>query len=202
MRFLILLCLVAGTAPSCDGGKSSDNTTARQRAWKNSLDHQRFQFFPRETGVIYSLSQFRGDCQIAMVYDPAKWWQLTFHLQRAGKDLATVVGSTASVFVGKKGTFYFAQFSTGDCGCRVIAFDTSTGRKLWEKQLQAAGVIQHSAYSNHVTMRLAPDTPSGPAATAPSEWHSLIVTGSEGAGNYVEVLDTETGAELAHRVFR
>lgn len=202
MRIFILLCLVVGAASSCDDGKSSDNTTARQQAWQNSLDHQRFQFNPREVGVIYSLSQFRGDCQIAMVFDPAKPWQLTFHLERDGKDLASFVGSTGSVFVGEKGRFYFAQFSMYDCGCRVIAFDTSNGKKLWERQLEAAGEIAHSAYSNRVTMRLAPDTPSGPATTAPSEWHSLIVTGSEGAGNYIEVLDRDTGAELAHRVFR
>lgn len=202
MRVFILLCLVVGAAPSCDDGKPADHRTARQQAWQNSLDHQRFQFYPREAGVMYSLSQFRGDCQIAMVYDPAKWWQLTFHLQRDGKDLATFVGHRGSVFVGTKGRFYFAQFPMGDCGCRVIAFDTSNGTKLWETQLQAAGEIQHSAYANQVTMRLAPDTPSGPATSNPSEWHSLIITGSEGAGNYVEVIDTESGADLAHRVFR
>lgn len=202
MRVFILFCLVLGAVSSCDDGTQPDNLSARRQAWQNSLDQQpRFQFYPRETGVIYSLSQFRGDCQIAMVYDPAKSWQLTFHLQSAGKELATVIGSTGSVFVGKKDSFYFAQYSMASCGCRVIAFDTTSGATLWQKQLEAAGEIQHSAYSNRVTMRLAPDSPTG-AATNPSEWHSLIITGSEGAGNYVEVLDTETGAELAHRVFR
>jgi hypothetical protein len=105
------------------------------------------------------------------------------------------------VFVGKKGTFCFAQYSTSSCGCRVIAFDTTTGAKRWETDLQAAGQIPHSAYSNQVTMRLAPDTPTGTPATNPSDWHSLMITGTEGAGNYVEVLDTESGAELAHRKF-
>jgi hypothetical protein len=203
MRILILLGLVAGAASSCDGGTPSDNTTARQQAWQKTLDQRaRFQFNRDESSVMYSLSQFNGDCQIAMDYDPAKRSQLVFHIKRDGKDLATVVGHTGSVFVGKKGTFYFARYPRVDCGCRVIAFDTTTGAKRWEKQLEAAGDMQHSSYSNRVTMRLAPDRPIGQPATNPSEWHSLVITGSEGAGNYVEVIDTETGAELAHRVFR
>lgn len=202
MRTLILLCVVSSAVSSCDGGTPSDHTTARQQAWQKTLDQQtKFQFDQHETGVISSLSQFRGDCQIAMVYDPANWGQLVFHLQRDGKDLATVVGGTDSVFVGKRGTFYFAQYSRASCGCRVIAFDTSSGAKLWENQLQAAGQIPHSAYSNQVTMRLAPDTPAGTPATNPSDWHSLIITGTEGAGNYLEVLDTESGTELGHRKF-
>jgi hypothetical protein len=40
MRTLILLCVVIGSASSCEGGKPSDERAARQQAWQKSLDQQ------------------------------------------------------------------------------------------------------------------------------------------------------------------
>jgi hypothetical protein len=194
---VVLWLLAASTAVSFGDG-APDALAARKAAWQAALDQRAFEFDRAQTGLIHALFLFHGDCQIAIVYDPAKWWVLTFKITRDGKELATMTGGPESVFVGKKGAFYFAQYSAADCGCRVLAFDTATGAKLWERDLLAAGRVPHSYYLNHVIMALAPEMPGGNFEDA----ESIVITGSEGAGDYKEVLEAATGTMLAHKVYR
>jgi len=204
-RWFLFALIFAVNVTALANDKSPAPDAARTVAWQNALEHAKFDLKEDERGVMYSLSQFQGDCKIEMIYDPAQHWGLTFKLIHSGKEIATMEGSTDAVFCGTKGVFYFAQFSNQSCGCRVLAFNTTTGAKLWERDLIAAGVIDHSKYTNHVTMRRGPFSPDEGAkflSDMDQNRGSLIISGSEGAGDYVEVLDMETGAVLAHKVYR
>ena len=91
---------------------------------------------------------------------------------------------------------YFAHYSMGDCGCTITARDLSSGKKLWETRLRAAGECEHSVYANVVTMQF-----------LRLDWIErmdegvIVVNGCEGSGDYSEVLDQKTGEILAHKIY-
>ena len=101
------------------------------------------------------------------------------------------------MFRTEKNVLYFAHFSTSSQGCTVTAHDLDSGKKLWETKLSAIPLADHSAYSNMVTMGLS-------SLSGTEEKHEGIVsiTGHESYGDYIEILDRETGEVLAHKVYR
>jgi len=216
-RFFVILGLLGACAAAIDFAatsvvKNAAASTAAvehpyNKAWQDSLQQWGFQFDTTRCGVMYCLSQFRGDCKIEMIYDPARWWMMTFKLLHGDKEIATFEGNQQSVFCGSKHVLYFAQFSMSSEGCRVIAFDTTTGAKVWQHDLEAAGNdMDHSAYSNRVIMQVGTEHPGEDGKKLFSDEEqdkgTLIITGSEVAGDYIEVLDMKTGRTLAHRLFR
>src|SRR5262249_29245779 len=142
-------------------------------------------------GVFYSLSQSAWDCKVHMVY-PATWRRgLTFKFVRDGKEVLSIEGHTRSEFRAKNNVLYFADFLPSAAGCSVAAYDLKTGKKLWKTELNAAGCLDHSAYSNEVSMDLG------------LEEHGIVtITGREAYGDYIEVLDRKTGKVLAHKRYR
>jgi hypothetical protein len=109
----------------------------------------------------------------------------------------TLDGHTTRVFRTVKNTLYFAHFDRADCGCTVAAYDLTTGKKLWETKLRAVGDIDHSKYSNRVTMGLS----SSPDLDKDGEG-IVSITGRESLGDYIEILDRASGKVLAHKVYR
>jgi hypothetical protein len=174
-----------------------DRLTVRGDAWQNVLDRGSFRFSESDASVLFALSQFGGKCQIHMIYDPAKWWSITFKFVKDGKELLTIDGHTKSVFCADKNILYFAHFSTSSQGCVVTAHDLETGKKLWETELNALPLATHSSYSNEVTMGL-----SNLTGTEMEGEGIVSVTGHESYGDYIEILDRETGKILAHKVYR
>ncbi|MDP9175406.1 MAG: hypothetical protein M3O30_16310 [Planctomycetota bacterium] len=186
--FLVMLSAAAFAT-----GDAASPLAARKARWQSSLEKSEFQFSEGEANLPYRLSQFQGDCQIEMIYDPAKWLGLTFKLLRGGKEIATIEGTMDTALCGTKGAIYFAQPSLGGCGCHVTAFDSVTGNKIWEHELEAVGLVPHSVYSNRVIMRQLVDTKEG---------NSLCIIGRESFGDYEEVLDEASGMQLAHKIYR
>lgn len=149
-----------------------------------------FDFNESECSPLKCLQQFRAKCEVHMIFDATRRAQnnLKFKFVRAGKDLFVLGGHARSVFCGSTDTLYFAHFEPTDCGCTVVAYNLDTGKLLWKTDLHAVGQVKHSAYRNEVLIGFC----SG----------GIMVTGRESYGDYVEVLDRNTGATIAHRIYR
>jgi hypothetical protein len=197
LRHLISLSIVIAASLTAVAAAEPDRLSIRGEAWQKVLERDSFQFSESDASLLFALSQFGGKCQINMVYDPAKWWQITFKFVKDGKELFEIVGHTKSVFRTEKNVLYFANFSTSSQGCTVTAHDLATGKQLWVTKLNAIPLAGHSAYSNEVTMGL-----SSLTGTEEKEEGIVSITGRESYGDYIEILDRETGKILAHKVYR
>jgi hypothetical protein len=198
MRYWVAIGIVSlTTASRLPAADPPDPLAAKKEAWQKTLERMPFRFSESDAGVLFSLSQYGGDCKVHMIYDPKERWRLTFRFERDGKEVLALHGHTGSVFRTVKNVLYFAHFPTASSGCTVAAYDLTTGKKLWETKLSAVGTPSHSAYSNHVTMGL-------------SSLHDLdkdgegivSITGRESFGDYIEILDRGSGKVLAHKVYR
>jgi len=170
---------------------------AKKEAWQKALEDMTFRFSESDAGVLYSLSQYSGDCKLHMIYDPKERGQLTFKFERDGKEVLTLPGHTGSVFRTVKNLLYFAHFPTYSSGSTVAAYDLTTGKRLWETKLNAVGNPSHSAYGNKVTMGLSS------LHDLDKEGEGIVsITGRESFGDYIEILDRSTGKVLAHKVYR
>ncbi|HXI79526.1 MAG TPA: PQQ-binding-like beta-propeller repeat protein [Verrucomicrobiae bacterium] len=81
---------------------------------------------------------------------------------------------------------YVALYRRGLSGARLQALDVSTGRVLWDAQLEALGPIHHSKYANVVQVRRIAG--------------SIVVYGKEAAGRYVEARAVSNGQLIGHRI--
>ena len=178
----------------------ADPLAAKKEEGQNSLEKAPFRFLESDANVLYSLSQYTGDCKVHIILDPKERWRLTFIFERDGKDILTVQGHPRTVFQTSKNVLFFAHFGTGTTGCKVKAYDLTTGKTLWETGFDPVGPPSHSMYSNRVTMGLSafPDPKKEEAGGA----GAVVITGRESCGEYVVVLDSKTGQILAQRIYR
>jgi len=195
--YFTVLAVFASAAIGSTEAAEPDPLAAKKAAWQKTLEREPFRFSESNEGILSSLSQYGGNCQVHMIHDPAKWGGLGFKFVRDGKELLSLEGHTGSSFRTAGNVLYFAHFPRSSSGCTVTAHDLTTGNKLWETKLSGVGTPMHSAYSNRVTMGL-------------SSLHNLdkkgegiiSITGRESYGDYVEILDRRTGKVLAHRIYR
>ena len=193
LRFAASVLSLAALSP---GPAAADPLVAKKAAWQQVLERDKFRFSETNTGVMFSLTQYRGDCRIHLIHDPKKQG-LMFRFERDGKDVLTFYGHPESVFRTVENTLYFAHFSPSSCGCTVAAYDLTTGKKTWETRLTAIGDLNHSGYLNQVTMGVSRLT------DLDKEGEGVVsITGRESSGDYIEILDRATGKVLAHKVYR
>jgi hypothetical protein len=199
MRYEAAVALIGLVVFSCStAAEPPDPLATKKEKWQKQLEETKFQFAKDQAGLMYSLSQcIRGDYKIHMIYDPKTWWMMTFKFERDGKELLTIEGHDRSVFRIDGNVLYFAHFPTSTSGCTVTAYDLSTGKKLWETRLDAVGCPSHFAYMNQVTM----DWSGLPELDKEGEG-SIKITGRESFGDYIEILDRNTGKVLAHKIYR
>ena len=182
VRFIVSILL---TMALVQGLRAEDLSVTE---WQKRIDEEPHpKFNDSEGSVLSSLRYYRGKCQIQMTYDPANVEELTFKFVRDGKEILILEGHFYSVFRMDGDVLFFAKFDVTDCGCELVAYDLSTGQKLWSTQLKGVGLFDHSLYRNVINMDLAPGV--------------VWVTGFEGGGDYIEIVDEKTGKPLAHRVF-
>lgn len=187
---LLLLLAASGCATT-----APPDLQAEGSSWQSTLDQEQFQFNEENSNAFYSLSQCNGNFKIHMIYDPSIRPLLTIRFERDGKEVISITGFTHSVFGTIGDVLYFAHFSPIGSGCAVSAHDLTTGKTLWKTTLDALPPIEHSAYSNRVNMSLL----AGPDKQARGY---VQISGREEGGDYAEVLDAQTGAKLAHRIYR
>jgi hypothetical protein len=196
-RIRLLLAVVAvfhcisavsmAETPAAGAAQSQNATDAAPRTVRPGS----FQFVESQANLLFALSQYTGDCQIQMTFDPAKRYRITITFLRDGKKVLTLVGHRGSVFRATGNILYFAHFGRAACGCTVAAYDLRTGNKIWETELSAVGKPAHSVYSNQITMgvsTLEEVTEEGKG--------TITICGRESYGDYVETLDLKTGKVL------
>jgi hypothetical protein len=194
---LILLPAIVAAVIHHSARADSDRLNIRKAAWQEVLEGEEFHFVQSDVGLVYLLSQFGGDCQVHMVYDPAKSWAMTFKFVRRGKAAVTIEGHTESVFRAEGDLVWFAHFPRSTSGCAVSAHDLSTGQEIWRTKLRAVGNPEHSKYENRVAIYLSRLT-----AVERGDEGVVVIVGHESYGDYKEVLDQKTGALLAHKTYR
>lgn len=156
--------------------------------WHRVVQEARFDFRETEANPLYCLSQYDGDCKIQITYDPTRRSRLEFKFLREAKEILFLEGHAHSVFRSEDNVLYFARYHPWGSGGSVAAYDLKTGRQLWHSPLKGIGAVEHSAYRNLVNMGLGPK--------------AVSIQGHESYGDYLEILDRESGKRLAHRVFR
>lgn len=96
-------------------------------------------------------------------------------------------GDRSGAALGVDGARVFvASYIRLASSCQLAAFDAASGKPLWSVDLDGIGPIGHSAYSNHVQMRIIGGHPT--------------VFGNESAKRYIEQRDAATGALVSHRL--
>ncbi len=189
------MILLAVAAPT----RADDPLKERKKAWQGELDAvPEFVFHKEWANPLQSLIGHGADCEIRITREPKQPVQelgnlLTFEFVRDGKVILTLRGSIWTVFRAVKDRVYFAIYHPATMGGDIAAYDLTTGKRLWQTRLEAAGYIQHSAYMNLINMSM---------SERPNEDPVVWITGQETYGDYMEVLDAKTGTRLAHRLFR
>ncbi len=150
MRYTFAVLVVGWFAVSASvADDPPDPLAGKKEVWRNVLDREEFRFPAPKAGVLDSVTQYSGDCQIHLIRDVAKWRQaLTIRFVREGKTVVEFDGHTESAFLEAGGVLYFLHFNPSSSGARVSAHDLTTGKKLWMTSLNALGPVQHSGYRN------------------------------------------------------
>lgn len=174
MKFFIsILFLVSGTA-------IADPVDWAERAREASWSWPR-----REPSLFLSTMQDKERYQVLLEHI----WSEKFliHITRNNQARLKFEGHVNTVFVFRGDEIFYARFNPSTSGCTIVAFDLAAGKQLWEKRLKGIGPIEHSHYSNQVSLHL--------------QRTALEVYGWEEGGKYLEYLDIETGETVAHRLF-
>lgn len=171
---------------------------ARHDAWRKILEQRKFSFPEHYSGLLTSLRLFSADVKIHVIFDPKDKWWIEFKFVRDGQEILSLRGHDQSAFVSFEDSLYFAKYSPNAMGCRILAYNLTSGKKLWETELHHEKPHGHSGYANYVTMRLSyPREIEGEEDGA-----AIVITGMESYCDYVEVLDRQTGKSLAIKNYR
>lgn len=110
-----------------------------------------------------------------------------FTLVKDGKNLFTWPGHRFTVFSVAGNQLYSADWNPNGSGGEIVQVSLDTGNEVWRTPLQALGPIQHSAYSNRLTLAVNDDVVSE--------------FGLESSGRYFEIKDINTGDTVGHKIF-
>lgn len=193
------LAIVLAGLIICIGARAQDAAdplAAKKAAWQKKLESEKFNFTGSKAGLEYSKSEYRGDRKITVTNGPIWAWSCGLKLERDGKIILDC--ADASAFRVVDNVLYLANAGSRTCGCKVVAYDLTTGKMIWETGLRAAeGPEFHSAYANQVTMDLSHLKELDKEGDG-----AIVVTGHESYGDYVDILDRRTGKFLAHKLYR
>jgi hypothetical protein len=118
--------------------------------------------------------------------EPDAFHEVTFHVYDGDEEAFSWTGSPAAPLVRDGDKLYLADFHPPSTGCSVLAYDLARRKQLWYHPLKGLSPVDHSIYRNSVTIQV----PSGLI-----EAHSV-----EAAGEYIEELDTKSGATVTSRI--
>jgi outer membrane protein assembly factor BamB len=180
----VLLMLAAAPVPKSEAAD-----------WKAVVKSREFQFDPAKTGEKYALASAK-DADIATAeFTPdgsGAYSDFTFAKKVGPK--VTLHGHALSAVAIQGDALYFADFGTISTGCRVVAYDLSTGKKVWSQNLEGIGPVAHRKYPNRIAMAVE----KHPTA---KDAFALVITGWEAYGAYYEVIDLAAGKQLANWKF-
>ncbi len=168
--------------------------TKRQEWWQAKLDGSPFVFWEHEADVWYSLAQYLSEPKIEIIADKKNNYGFTFEVIHDGKAIVKIHRGGVMVFRVADDTLYLAEWGRSGSGCVVAAYDMRTGKKRWKTSMDAVqcGAGSYTATGNEVTMDLGDN----------DDPNTIIITGHASYGDYVEVLDRNTGRVLAKKAYR
>ncbi len=157
------------------------------RTCQLEADHEGWRWDERESTPAFCAARRRGGYQVELVYPAERFWDVLIRIKdTAGALKLEIRGHDHTVFDIVGDTCYYALYTPIDDGCAVAAYDLQAGVERWRTHLRGIGAIEHSVYSNRVTLA--------------ADDHLVRVKGWE-AEKYLEVLDARTGRTIAHRIF-
>jgi hypothetical protein len=160
--------------------------------WTAAIKDREFRFETSQAGITPCVEAARkAGAEVTVDGDPTRG-SLELKVTLGGKPVG-VLAHVQTVFAIREGVLYVADFSPYASGCKVVAYELKTGKKLWNQNLEGLGPIDHTKYRNRVTL-MAEKHPTA------AGW-AVVVTGWEAAGRYLEVLDLRTGKQLAHKKY-
>jgi hypothetical protein len=124
---------------------------------------------------------------IVTISKPNDRSNLTFKVALGDKEVYSWEGHTGTVFRILRDRLYYARFWPISSGGSIVAIDLTSGKTLWESELQAIGFVNHSTYSNEMISE--------------ANTNVVSVRGNESLGRYIEVKDVGTGKTVGHRIF-
>jgi hypothetical protein len=201
MKMLAFAAFLLAVLAPCESSIATPPDTRPSAAdkvrWQQDIQNEKFDFPENQANLLASVESFRSDCQIQVTWQtwPRFPVELTVSFVRNGKVLVTLPGTTKTVFTGDKNILYFAEFEPADNGSRILAFDLTTGVKVWETELQSDGAAGHFAYWNEVAFRPLIYNDSK------DDEGQIVVYERENFGNHMDILDRKTGVILAHKMF-
>jgi hypothetical protein len=181
---VFLALLLAAAAPVPPEPPSAD--------WKPAIKERAFEFDADNSGALNSVAAAKkAGLSAEYSVPPQSSGDGTFTFQKKDGPKVSVTAHSGTPVVVRGDALYVAKFSSIASGCKVAAYDLTTGKKVWEKSLAGIGPVDHSKYRNRVAMAV---------EKHPTENHfALVIVGWEAFGRYVEVLDLTTGKQLAHK---
>jgi hypothetical protein len=182
MRYALLLGLPLGivlalSAALAEGGAD----------YQKVADGARWNWREEMANPLSWLSQCGDKYDIRLVSPKGDRSVLDIAVLLDGKEVYSWHGHRASVFIVRGDKLYYADFSTGTSGGKVVAVDLTTGKELWRSPLKALGEIAHSQYDNRMML----DANGG----------LVTIYGNESQGQYVEFKDIDTGQTVGHKQF-
>jgi hypothetical protein len=177
--FLTMLAsaMAAATAPAPD-----------ERDYQKIADKEEWKWEKDRASAVDSAKNFKGDFKAEVIDNKVGGFTSTTVKFAKGDDvILTVEGHAGTAFAGLKDVVYYADFSAGSSGCRVIAYNLKEKKQLWKTDLKGLGPISHFRYRNAVILDIKDD--------------AVHILGNESAGQYVEYLDPKTGKTVGNRVF-
>ncbi len=200
---ICLVCSLSLTPTFCQEVQSQPNLEQRKLAWKTYLDKQIYN--PEEDvpllNIFDSIERFESTAQLNLAYkkQPNSFSKMSLSFTNEfGEVLLERPVVKHSGFRTVENVLYFVHYSTADQGCKIGAYDLSNGKTLWKTDdITGLDFRGHSAYHNEVDIRFSYENqvPNEKAQAA------VLVRGQEEFGEYLTVIDRETGELLARRIF-
>jgi len=170
----------------------------RQKKWQTWIDAEKFRTpLARGGELMRSIDRCREPYEFLVKYkfNKAKHHVLSeLRILRDGKDLHRFKCGYRSSFVLLGDHFFHTMLSNGN---GPIAYDLSTGEKLWE-----ADSVQYRGFVSGIGLERAQIQPStGLEIDGEAPGDALIVTRIFNASGCMQVLDRKTGESLAFKKF-
>jgi hypothetical protein len=199
---LVMVCLLCcPSAISADDG----DFKARGDAWSKWLLGHGFHFGREMANRGYSISTLRelkspNELHFALKPDPDGHGTPDQFLLiiRDGKTVAEIKTHWGCTFEVFEDVLYFVQNHDDDAGCTIVAYSMLDGSVAWTNDKLGMHPAGHSGYGNLTYIGIS----NGHEVPGEQDGDSIILRGRESYGDYMTVLDRQTGQVVANHVFR
>jgi len=174
-----LCCLTANVGSAEETAKTD---------YQKMTNSARWQWLPELASPLWCATQAGSVYDVVMESNHKNRWELTISIMRDGRKVHSWVGHSCSVFRVLEDRLYYADFSLTSSGGKIVAVDLQTRKELWKSALQGIGLVEHSEYSNRMTLD--------------ANFEVVTIIGNESSRKYLEYKDVKTGETVGHRIFK